>query len=427
MRVVVIGAGIAGLGAATLFASSGHTVEIVEANERVGGRALTLASKRNRRIDAGTQYFHTNYRIARKLLRQVGLEQHLDRVVGKTRFFDDRMRKGAFEVSHRLPWFPPAGVSNLNAIGLLLRLAFNPFDTYGLDSVPRLDRSVAWDEVRDPAVREFALRPLVLAGMLSEPQDAAPSLLHALRLLKIVVFTEYLTLPRGTASFHEALAAHLPVSLGMRAKRLIIENGAVAGVEIDGSAKILRADHVIVATTPIEAAKLLPVEWAEERAFLDSIKIPPVVLPTFFLDRPLAADVWSYMSQYGRGGKVSFIVDAARKNPALAGSNNSILQAWPCYPSSQALVQRSDADVAEICRLELEGYFPGFSSWIEEVQVVRHPYAVPFHPAGHQARAAHFLRCVDARKGVSFCGDYLTGGFMEAALWSATRAAGRHA
>jgi protoporphyrinogen/coproporphyrinogen III oxidase len=182
-----------------------------------------------------------------------------------------------------------------------------------------------------------------------------------------------------------------------------------------------------VATTPTEAAQLLPVEWAEERAFLESIRIPPVVLPTFFLDRPLPADIWSYMSQAGRGGVVSFVVDAARKNPGLAGTRNSILQAWPCYPSSDLLVKRSDADVAEICRLELERFFLGFSSWIEEVHVMRHLYAVPFHPAGHQARAADFLRRADERKGLSFCGDYLSGGFMEAALWSAFRSANRNA
>jgi protoporphyrinogen/coproporphyrinogen III oxidase len=426
MRVLVIGAGIAGLGAATVFASRGHTVEVIEANERVGGRAVTVASKRNRRIDAGTQYFHTNYRIARGLLRDLGLERHLTRIKGNTQFFDDRVSKGAFEVSHRLPWFPPAGLSNLSSAALVLRLALNPFDTYGLGQASRLDGVAAWDEVRDPAVREFALRPLVLAGALSEPEVAAPSLLHALRLLKIVVLTDYLTLPQGTASFHEALAARLPVRLGTRVKRLVIEKAAVVGVEIDGSSEMVRGDHVVVATTSTEAAKVLPIEWAEERAFLDSVRIPAVVLPTFFLDRPLAAGIWSYMSQAGRGGHVSFVVDAARKNPVLAGTDNSILQAWPCLPSSEALVKRSDSDVAEICRVELETFFPGFSSWIEEVHVMRHPYAVPFHPAGHQARAADFLRRADARMGVSFCGDYLSGGFMEAALWSATRAASRH-
>ena len=427
MRVIVVGAGIAGLGAATLFARRGHTVEVFEAGDRVGGRALTVASKHGARLDAGTQYFHTNYRLARGLLRDLGLERQLTTVKGYTRFFDDRVRKGAFRVSHRLPWFPPAGIANIGALGPLMRAAFSRFNPYALDLRPRLDQAAAWDEICSPKLREFVLRPLVLAGALSEPEAAAPSLLHALRLLKIVVLTDYLVLPQGVASFHDALAARLSVRRGAKVGRLIVDKAAVTGVELDGTAELLRADHVVVATTPTEAAKLLPVDWVDERRFLNGIEIPPVVLPTFFLDRPLSPDIWSYMSQADRGRQVSFVIDAARKNPALAGSENGILQVWPCYPASKTLVHQSDTEVAETCRRELESHFPGFSSWIAEVRVARHPYAVPFNPVGHQQRAAEFLRCADNRKGVSFCGDYLTGGFMEAALWSAARAASRHA
>ncbi len=427
MRVIVVGAGIAGLGAATLFARKGHDVEVIEASERVGGRAVTVASKRGRRLDGGTQYFHTNYRLARGLMSDLGLERQLTKIKGYTRFFDDRVRKGSFKVLHRLPWFPPAGIANVRALGPLLKVASNPFNAYALDVRPRLDQAAAWDELADPTLREFVLRPLLLAGALSEPQAAAPSLLHVLRLLKIVALTDYLVLPRGVASFHEALAARLSVRLGAKIARLIVENATVTGVELDGTAAVLRADHVVVATTPTEAAKLLPVEWKDERGFLDGVVIPPVVLPTFFLDRPLDPKIWSYMTQSGRSGLVSFVVDAAQKNPALAGSANSILQAWPCHPAAAALVAQNDTEVAETCRRELEAYFPGFRRGSRRSTSRAIPTPCPFNPVGHQQRAADFLRRVDNRKGLSFCGDYLTGGFMEAALWSATRAATRYA
>jgi phytoene dehydrogenase-like protein len=61
MRVVVIGAGIAGLGAATYFAKRGHDVRVLEAADRIGGRALTIARRNGRdRVDVGTQYYHSN-------------------------------------------------------------------------------------------------------------------------------------------------------------------------------------------------------------------------------------------------------------------------------------------------------------------------------------------------------------------------------
>ena len=48
-------------------------------------------------------------------------------------------------------------------------------------------------------MREFALRPLLLAGALAEPSTSPPSLLHVLRLFRIVVLTDYLVLPNGIA------------------------------------------------------------------------------------------------------------------------------------------------------------------------------------------------------------------------------------
>jgi protoporphyrinogen oxidase len=84
-----------------------------------------------------------------------------------------------------------------------------------------------------------------------------------------------------------------------------------------------------------------------------------------------------------------------------------------------------DGEIFETCLRELEVFFPGLGPWIEEAHVTRHPCAVPLHRIGHQRRTIEFLRSAETRRGLSFCGDYLSGGFMEAALWSAERSAQR--
>jgi phytoene dehydrogenase-like protein len=94
MHVIVIGAGIGGLGAASYFARRGHQVEVLEASSRVGGRNVTLTSRRGDRVDAGTQYFHTNYVRTRALMRPLALETQLTKVTGRTRFFDARASRG---------------------------------------------------------------------------------------------------------------------------------------------------------------------------------------------------------------------------------------------------------------------------------------------------------------------------------------------
>jgi len=424
MRVVVIGAGIAGLGAATYFAKQGHDVRVLEAADRVGGRALTLARRNGRdRVDVGTQYYHSSYTRSLALMREVGITD-LSKVRGDSRFFDDRVPAGSFVVDHRLPWMRPAGVGgNARLLGFLIaKLLGNPMSTYALEDQRKLDGTRALD-VLDRTMLEFLARPLTLAGAITEPEPTDVSMLHLLRLIRIIVLTDYLVLPNGIASFHDALAKRLTIGLERPVSALVEEKGKIAGVALE-SGEVLSADHVAVATTPHAAARMLPSDWTEERAFLDGVTIPPFAFPTFFLDRPMEPGIWSWVSQWGKEKKVSIMIDAARKSPAMVPSGNSVVHAWPCFPASKQLVGLSDDDVIDACRRELDEYFPGFSSWIEEAHVTRHPFAVPFHPAFHQARAIQFLEATD-RRSVSFVGDYLSGGYVEPALWSAERAAQR--
>lgn len=425
MRVLVIGGGIAGLGAATYFGRKGHEVTVLEASARAGGRALTYTSKRGDVVDVGTQYYHSSYTRAAALMRDAGVHG-LTKIAGNSRFFDDRVPGGSFVVDHRLPWMRPAGVMGNAKLAWFLasKLATSPMSTFALEPQPALDETPAL-EVLDRELVELMVRPLTLAGAITEPEPTNLSMLHVLRLIRIIVLTDYLTLPRGIASLHEALARRLRVELESPVKRLVEgARGRIVGVELE-SGEVRTADHVVVATTAGRAAALLPGDWRDERAFLEGIVTPPFVFPTFFLDRPLEKGVWSWVSQMGKGGRVSIMIDALRKSPLTVTSGKSVLLAWPCYPASADLVGLSDDEVVDACRRELDEYFPGFSSWIEETHVTRHAHAVPFHPVGHQGRALRFLAQTD-RRGVSFAGDYLSGGYLEPALWSAERAAAIH-
>ncbi len=427
MKVVVVGAGIAGLGAATYAAKKGHDVQVIEASGHVGGRAITLKNHKNGdSCDVGTQYYHSTYSRALGLIEDVGLGGRLASISGDTRFFDDRTPKGSFLVGHRLPWFSPAGVLGNLKMGwfLLHRIARHRMDTFALESHPELDSVAAYDVVKDPMLREFMVRTLHIAGGLAEPENTNVCLMQLMRLIRIIVLTDYLALEGGTASLHEALGKRLDVRLESPVERLVVEGGKTRGVELEGG-EVVKADHVIVGATAPRAATMVPDEWKTEKEFLSGVRIPPGLIITFFLDRPLEKGVWSYFSQAGTGKRVSFCTDISQKTPAMVPSGNAVLQAWIVFPAADSLVDSNDDTIIDAARTELEDRFDGFSSWIEAAYVTRHQYGVPWHPVGHHSRAIEFMASADERPGVSFVGDYFSGGYLEPALWSAERAAAR--
>jgi len=428
MKVIVVGAGIAGLATATWLAQKGHDVKVLEASGRIGGRAVTYTHPTNGdRCDVGTQYYHSSYTRALGLMRDVGLGDAVKTISGSTRFYDDRVASGSFLVGHRLPWFSSAGIGGNARLGyfLLSRLLGNPISTFALEDRPKLDEVRALDVVTDPMLREFAVRVVVNAGTLAEPEVTNVSLLQLIRLLRIIVLTDYLALPDGVASLHEHLAARLSVDLEAPVARVLVDGNTATGVELEGSGKTLRADHVVITAPPRAAAPMLPAEWETERTFLSGVEFPPAMIVSLFLDRPLEAGVWSYMIQSGRQQLISFCTDAAQKNPSMVGSGNSVLQAWICHPRAAALSDVSDNDVVSRCTAELDQYLPGIASWVQHAHVMRHAGGTPQHSAGHHGRALAFLRSADTREGISFAGDYFSGGYLEPALWSAERVVSR--
>lgn len=426
MKVVVIGAGIAGLAAGTYAARDGHEVIVLEASDRVGGRARTLRH-RGDTVDVGTQYYHSNYRRTLELLKDVGLKDALDPIGGATRFFDSRAKRGSFRVGHRLPWFETAGVGgNLrlwwNVAKLLLTHRTDPYTLDG--PVPASDGKRALEVFRDRNTVEYMIRTLTVAGAITEPEPTDVSVLHIARLLRIIVLTRYYSCREGNAALHERLAERLDVRLETPVGRVLMEGSRVTGVELV-SGEAVKADHVIVCTPPPATAAMLPDDWTEELDFLRSIRIPTFAFPTLFLDRPLQPGIWSYMMPWRQGTLTSCVLDAHRKNPHMVPSGKAILQPWPAYPAWERLSGMDDDAITAAVLEELGRFWEGIEGWVEHVEVTRHAVAVPFHPAGHHAAAKKFMASADAREGVSFCGDYLSGGYVEPAVWTAERAVSR--
>lgn len=72
MRVMVVGAGIAGLAAAFRLQQAGAEVTVLERSDRVGGRIRTVEDN-GYRMDAAASVLLTTYRRTLRLIQDAGL------------------------------------------------------------------------------------------------------------------------------------------------------------------------------------------------------------------------------------------------------------------------------------------------------------------------------------------------------------------
>jgi monoamine oxidase len=86
VRVVVIGAGLAGLSAATRLAAAGADVTVLEARDRVGGRTHGLEVAPGAWVDAGAAYLGERHTALLDLLARLGLKTVPTGMEGASRF-----------------------------------------------------------------------------------------------------------------------------------------------------------------------------------------------------------------------------------------------------------------------------------------------------------------------------------------------------
>src|SRR5919112_340311 len=74
MRIVVVGAGFAGLAAAERIAAAGHDVEVVEARDRIGGRVWSDRLGNGALIERGAEFITAGYETTERIGPRLGLE-----------------------------------------------------------------------------------------------------------------------------------------------------------------------------------------------------------------------------------------------------------------------------------------------------------------------------------------------------------------
>ncbi|WP_371501170.1 FAD-dependent oxidoreductase [Kitasatospora sp. NBC_00374] len=261
MRVVVVGAGLAGLTAAADLAAGGAEVTVLEARDRVGGRIRGVEVAPGSWVDAGAAYLGERHTGLLALIEEYGLKTAPTELVG-----DSRFALGAEADGTRAGRFPPLSAVALGGMFDLLdelTAAVRVDAPWLTPDAARLDTLTAADwaaqHLTHPDARLFF--PLFLGEMMAA-DPAEVSVLHMAFYLRSGGGVRYLNAFEGGAQQDRvAGGAHLLCEriaerLGDRV-RLSEPVRAVhqdpAGVTVHSASGATRADVAVVALPPLLA------------------------------------------------------------------------------------------------------------------------------------------------------------------------------
>ncbi|MDN3495239.1 NAD(P)/FAD-dependent oxidoreductase [Planococcus sp. APC 4015] len=331
--VVVIGAGLAGLRAATRLAESGLEVELLEASDAVGGRQRTDEVD-GFLLDRGFQILNPAYPAVRRWVDMPALRL-------KTFPVGVRVRRADRSVELRHPLRHPTGIPATLLSGLVtprdvaaLARWLGPALVRPKTVISGPDRTLAegWDRtgIRG-ALRTEVLEPF-LTGVLAEA-DAETSDAFARLLVRMFALGAPGVPERGMGALPAQLAASAGragagIRIGARATRVRTSTARI-DVDVDGG-DALRARAVIVAVGPEAAGDLIDIPRPETRGLQTWWFAPDAAPPASAL---LAVDG-------RRNGPIVNTVVMSHSAPSYAPPGRHLVQAT-CLLSTEA----SEADV----------------------------------------------------------------------------------
>lgn len=445
VRVVVIGGGIAGLGAAHALLRRAReegwplALRVLEARDRAGGHLGTVRED-GFVVEGGPNGFLSGEPATEALVGELGLGSELveARPASKRRYLVrhgrlrelpttplDLLTTRALSLRGRLrialePWIPARQALDEESVYEFGRRRFGReaaellgdavvAGTAGGDAVT-LSMNAAY-----PALVEMERRHgSLVRGMLARRQTGAPR--PVLR-----------SFARGMSTLVNAIARELGPSLSVsqRVTRLVREEADWRIERTEGEP--LRADHVILATPAAEAAMMLGESVPGLGAVLRGVRSAGLVTVAFAwrardLGHPL--DGYGYLTPRREGLRTLGMVWESSLFSGRAPEGWVVVRMMLGGARTPGIMELSDPEIFRLAESEamrvLRGRKPPARAWR-----FRWPAAIPQYDKGHRERVATIRRATAALHNLELCGSWYDGISFNSALASGAAAAGR--
>jgi squalene-associated FAD-dependent desaturase len=391
-RVLVLGAGLAGLSAAVRLAEAGRAVTVLEATRAGGGRARSFPdAATGRELDNGQHLMMGCYRETLAFLRTI---DSTDGIYFQRNLSVRMVKPGGKRLSLDCPALPAplhlaTGLLAMRGLGLLDKAAAvraglvlrgevqRPDDNETCDSwLRRLGQTAAlrnafWDPIiwgtlnDDPLVSSAAMLTAVLERAFLSTRDASRLGVPKVPLSRLYVdqAVAYLRARGGE------------VRLGEPVRALQVSGTRVTGVALK-SGETLDADVVISAVPPHAFLELLPGTWPAHPVYQDIARLKTSPIVNLWFTSSTAPFPEPFVGLVGSPLHWMF------NRSQIEGSVGGDVLLNCTISGARAAVEDTPEALQELLRGELQRYFPGWSADIRQFRAIKEKRATISHAAG---------------------------------------------
>ena len=432
-KVIVIGAGAAGLACAHALRKRGVDALVLEASDRAGGR-MAGEETDGFHISTGAQFFDSTYRTAFGLAGDLGVSTGSLRLSGAISQYTGRgPRRATYANLLRMRLYSPKALGQ--AVRLMARLARRKGDLSAPDYARLLDMDNGGESFADYGAKyggrelvEEMCDPLARSMVLAGPDRIG--VVFGLKSLWSSLGNPFQTFRnphRGVGSFASALSRACAdfTRLFTPVEQVVVEDGVAKGVVTrDGFEE---AAAVVCATTATAALQILPNLPPAARKPLSEVTYSSschVVLGVEGSCFPKG--VYLIVFPRSAGFRLASLANATVASPGAAPAGKTLVHAYFSEESSEELFPLSDEEIAARAIAETRRVLPATPDAPIFSRVYRWKEAVCLSPGGTLS-AMHRLRTdgIPGADGLFLAGEYTDVPGVEGSLQSGVDAADR--
>jgi protoporphyrinogen/coproporphyrinogen III oxidase len=430
-RVAVIGAGAAGVSAAFWLRRAGLEPTVLEAGDRVGGRAATV-ERGGYRFDTGAGALPSTYTELLALIDALGCRDEVQlrgAVIGTLRdgvvHRIDRRNPLTALAARNIPLKDKLGLWRL---GLDLARMFRSLNYHDLGTAARFDTETMHDYCTrsfPASVRDDLLEPITRALLLVEPErTSVVDLFAACR--SLLVAGHILTHPDGVGFFVHRAAADLDVRLGTAVDEVRELDDGVEVRMTDGAGTHRDVfDAAVIALPAGATVEVHPGLDPAQRKYLENLEYSTAVVVSLGIaTRPpesasmvlIPRDIEPDMPVIGLGHNLA---------PGRAPAGGGVLTCYWMSDWSADHFGDDDAALVAHTRDTVNRLLPGWADDVRASAVTRWRPALVASEVGTYAGLVDFHAHTDPRSRVQLAGDYHAQTSVNASVAAGTRAAER--